>query len=157
MDRLDAAQRIALGDVWDAFWRSRLVVWVAGMASVLAFGRVPDSELRDSLGLTEPFGPLGDLLVAPAARWDSAWYLDIALNGYDVTARAAFFPLYPLLLQIGQVLTGSPLLVGLVVSALSTFAALYGIHRLTALELGEERARTVVMLVAFFPAALFLT
>ncbi len=56
----------------------------------------------DPPGVTRGFGWLGDLLAAPAARWDSAWYLVIAHYGYRpelgsyTSARDAFFPLYPL-------------------------------------------------------------
>ena len=53
--------------------------------------------------MTSGFGWLGDLLAAPVARWDAAWYLVIAHYGYrpdlasfGAASRAAFFPLYPL-------------------------------------------------------------
>src|SRR5215208_6122097 len=43
---------------------------------------------------------LADPLLAPLARWDSVWYLRIADSGYgDSPVRAAFFPLYPLLVR----------------------------------------------------------
>ena len=41
-----------------------------------------------------------DPLLAPLARWDAVWYLAIADSGYGGSdARAAFFPLYPLLVR----------------------------------------------------------
>ena len=66
------------------------------MQNIVAFGRRARSLLRllrktDPAGLTAPFGGLGDLLVAPAARWDATWYLAIASGGYDDATRTAFF------------------------------------------------------------------
>ena len=81
---------------WRAFWASRLIVWAAGLAAVAIFGLSRRRLDFDQPGLTRPFGDLGDALVAPAARWDSYWFLSIARDGYD-GARAAFFPLYPLI------------------------------------------------------------
>lgn len=154
---LSDEQRIAARDAWDAFWRSRLLVWVAGILALVAFGAIPSAPTHDLHGLTEPFGPLGSILVAPAARWDSVWFLEVAIHGYDVSARTAFFPLYPLLLAAGAPFTGSALLVGLLVSGLATLAALFLLHRLVALDLGAERSRTVLMVAAFFPGALFFS
>ncbi len=55
------------------------------------------------------------------ARWDTFWYLDIAPRGYHWNGNpleqqnVVFFPLYPLLMRAGGVVTGGhPLLAGLV-------------------------------------------
>ncbi len=124
-------------------------------------GRSPRWRGFDPATLTAPFGGAGDTLVAPAARWDSVWYLAIALGGYGEDAlRTAFFPLYPLVVA----LAGAPaavlvddraayLLTGILVSLVAFGVGLYFVHRLTALELGEDVARTTVWLVALFPTA----
>jgi mannosyltransferase PIG-V len=147
--------------IWRALWVSRALVWAAGVGAVLTVGRSPRWVEFDPAGLTAPFGPAGDVLVAPAARWDSVWYLAIALGGYGEEAtRTAFFPLYPLLVRV----VGAPgalvaddlaayLLAGIAVSLAAFAAGLYVVHRLTALELGEDVARTTVWLVALFPTA----
>src|SRR3712207_4642988 len=111
-DRIDAA----LADAWRALWVTRVVVWVAGLTAVAVAGvRAANADAYDATGLTRPFGELGDALVAPAARWDSVWFLEIADDGYD-DQRAAFFPLYPVLVKVAGWLFGSPLIGGLVVS-----------------------------------------
>ncbi len=141
-------------------WTSRLAVWVAGVMGLLWFGRAPDTHPFDPAGLTTPFSPLANLLLAPAARWDSVWYLAIARDGYpDPTdhAKAAFFPLYPLLMRVLGWVVGSPLLAGLLLSLACFLGALVLLERLVALELGPERARATVMLMAFFPTALFFS
>lgn len=147
-------------EAWSALWTSRLVVWAAGLLGLMWFGRAPGTARFDTLGLTTPFSPLGDLLVAPAARWDAFWYLRIATDGYGTPgdhAQAAFYPLYPLLMRAGGWVVGSPLVAGILVSLGCFLVALVLLHRLAALELGAAYARPTVLLVAFFPSALFFS
>lgn len=136
---------------------SRIVVWVAGLLALGAFGRKPGWERFDPAGLTTPFGPVGDALLAPAARWDAVWFLAVAGTGYDDGARPAFFPLYPALVWALGLVTGSRALAALVVAFACALAALALLHRLAALELGERYARPAVLVCAFFPTSFFLT
>ncbi len=136
---------------------TRAVVWLAGMASAHWAGVSRNAQVFDPAGLTGGFGPVGDLLVAPAARWDATWYLQIAHDGYLDTTHAAFFPLYPLLARAGGAALGSALAGGMLVSFLAAVAGLAALHRLATLELGEKPARAAVWLLACFPAAFFLS
>jgi hypothetical protein len=171
--RADAALR----DSWRALWLSRLLVWGVGIAAVLALGLKVKTSAFDPPGYTSGFGWLGDRLVAPVARWDSAWYLAIAQHGYEAivrgappSSRAAFFPLYPAFVGgLGRI--GLPLvLAGLLVSLAAFAVALYGLHRLTAFEYAEwarrrgvsgelapDAGRMAVLALAFFPTSLFLS
>src|ERR1039457_2974786 len=79
---LDPARVLAARDSWRALWSSRLLVWAAGTGTVLAFGFGPVRKAFDPPGVTRGFGWLGNLLAAPTARWDAAWYLVIAHYGY---------------------------------------------------------------------------
>ena len=110
----------------------------------------------DPDGLTRPFGAVGDALVAPAARWDAMWFLRIAEDGYD-GQRAAFFPLYPALLTAAGAITGSALVGGIAVSLGCLVAGLTVLHRLVALDFGDDVARLCVLLVACFPGALWFS
>jgi Mannosyltransferase (PIG-V) len=143
---------------WTALWTSRLVVLLSGVLGVLSFGTAPNARQFDEFGLTAPFGYFGNLLVSPLARWDSAWYLAIAQGGYDHSPeRTTFFPLYPLLVRgLGTVLR-SNLIAGVVISLGCFAVALVLLYRLTALELGDERARICVMLLAFCPMAYYFS
>ena len=99
-------------------------------------------------------------MLAPLARWDSVWYLTIADSGYGgSTPRAAFFPLYPLLVRgVGTVLGGSHaalLIAAFLVSLAAFIAALALLYRLTELELGPRLARPALLLLAVFPAAVY--
>jgi hypothetical protein len=144
----------ALRAVWPALWASRLVVLLSGVLGVILIKRAPGTSGFDPAGLTAPFGYFGNLLVAPFARWDSAWYLAIAQGGYDhQVARAEFFPLYPLLMRGLGTLLGSNLVAGVLISLASFAVALVLLYRLTALELGQDVARASVLVLAFSPIA----
>jgi hypothetical protein len=172
--RADPARMTAVRESWRALWSSRLLVWAAGVGTLLTFGFGPIRGAFNPPGATRGFGWLGDLLAAPAARWDAAWYLVIARFGYRpdlgpfTTSRTAFFPLYPLGLRGITWLGAPPVLAGVLLSLLALALALYGIHRLTTLELASaplpnagvrsaEVARLAVMLTAFAPMAFFLS
>jgi hypothetical protein len=154
-----AERRVAVRDAWSAFWSSRLVVWVAGMAAVLAFGWSEHNATRlDPLFLTLPFDDaFSNLLVAPATRFDSAWYLTIAQHGYDATGRPAFFPMLPALIKLMGESVGAQVLAGIALSSLCGVAGLYLLHRLVTLDFDLRHAKAVVWLAAWFPGALVLS
>lgn len=153
----------ALRDVWRALWSSRLLVWASGIATVLALGQGPVRHVFNPLGVTRGFGWLGNILTAPVARWDSAWYLVIAHFGYrpdlgDFTAsRTAFFPLYPLSIGGLERLGMQPIVAGVLISTVALTAALYALHRLTTLEIGGEAATLAVFLTALAPMAFYFS
>jgi hypothetical protein len=138
---------------------SRLIVWVAGVGALAVFGRARAAmEAFDLHGFTEPFhSGLANLVVAPAARWDSVWYLGIVHHGYFSRPASAFFPLYPLLVRGAMPLFGSAVVAGAAISVAAMIGALYLLHRLVELDLPEPAARLTVLLVAFFPTALFFS
>jgi hypothetical protein len=142
---------------------SRLAVLLVAIFAALSFGPASGGLARenahrfDQPALTHA---LAEPLLAPLARWDSVWYLTIADSGYEGSSvRAAFFPLYPLLIRgVGTVLGGSSgaLLVAAYLISLTAFiAALALLYRLTELELGRRLARPTLVLLAVFPAAVF--
>jgi hypothetical protein len=140
--RSDAARMAAVRDTWRALWVSRLLVWIAGVGAVATFGIVAKRAAFNPPHVTSGFGWLGDLLAAPAARWDAAWYLVIAHYGYSpelsaytgVAARSAFFPLYPLGIRGISAIGVPPVIAGVLLSLVAFAFALYGIHRLMTLE-----------------------
>lgn len=162
----------AVRDSWRALWTSRLLLWVAGIGAGVTMSVSPPSSAFNPRGLTRGLGSVGESLAGPAARWDAAWYLLIARDGYrpDLGAhslsRVAFFPAYPLAIRAVGLVT--PLVVaGVLVSVCAFAAALYGIHRLTVLEFTrtpqpaagrpQDIARLAVLVIAFSPFALFFS
>jgi hypothetical protein len=180
--RADPARMTAVHDSWRALWSSRLLVWIAGVGTLLTFGFGPVRHAFNPPGVTRGFGWLGDLLAAPAARWDASWYLVIAHYGYRpdlgvfTSSRAAFFPLYPLGIRTISTFGVPPVLAGVLLSLAALALALYGIHRLTTLELARagrsagrsligtgadsrsgDVARLAVMVTAFAPMAFYFS
>jgi hypothetical protein len=166
----DSARMQAVRETWRALWMSRLLVWVAGAGTVATLGFGPIRGAFNPPGLTRGFGWLGDLLAAPVARWDSAWYLVIAHYGYRpelgsyTSARDAFFPLYPLGLHALSDLGLQAVLAGVLFSLAAFALALYCLHRLTTLELaGSGRpgsgdiAALAVLVTALAPMAFYFS
>jgi hypothetical protein len=161
---------VAVRDVWGGMWISRLLVWVGGAGTVATLGFGPVRRAFDPPGSTHGFGWLGDVLAAPAARWDAAWYETIAHYGYrpDLGAftapRTAFFPLYPLGLRAISELGVPAVLAGVLLSLLALTLGLYGLHRLCTLEAARLRladgggiARLAVLTCALAPMAFFFS
>ncbi len=95
---------------------------------------------------------------------DTGWYLSIVEHGYQlVTAEAlagetvrmnhAYFPAYPIISRLASVLTGHPLVAGVLVSNLCFLLSLWLLWRITRDRLDAPLATTVVFLAAFFPGS----
>jgi hypothetical protein len=169
---LGAERTAALRDVWLSVWSSRLLVWLAGSGAVAVLGFGPARHAFNPPGVTRGFGRLGDVLAAPVARWDAAWYLVIAHYGYRpqfgafTAPRDAFFPLYPLGLRALSDIGLAPVIAGVAFSIGAFMVALYGLHRLTTLEVARlsrpsldsrRVARLAVLLTAFAPMAFYFS
>jgi len=99
------------------------------------------------------------------SHWDGEHYIRLALDGYlsgESQVSPAFFPMYSLLLRssaelFGVALTPAALSVlGVVISTLALFFALYFVYAVAAEGWGERVARGAVLALAFFPTAFFL-
>ncbi|MBO0781483.1 MAG: hypothetical protein J2P37_21900 [Ktedonobacteraceae bacterium] len=91
-------------------------------------------------------------------RWDAIQFLDIAdpNQGYTDLEHAAFFPLYPSLVQlVSRTLHMDPLLAGMLISNLAFFGALVVLYRLTTIEFDTDTAKRTILYIAIFPTALF--
>jgi hypothetical protein len=138
---------------------TRLIVWAAAIATIAIFGEnAVARHLLDPSGLTPPVhsGAL-NVLLSPAARWDSVWYLQIAAHGYFNPASTNFYPLYPLLLGLGTRLSDNAIVAGIAISIGATVGALTLLYRLALWDLDRPAARMTVLLVAVFPTSLFLS
>jgi hypothetical protein len=106
---------------------------------------------------------------APLLKWDALWYMRIADSWYQYTPQVnptegqsvAFFPLYPLLVKLGNWLMGGSATT-LPVSALlvASLAALIGIsvlYRLVEHEFGASMASRAVWYFLIFPVSFYLT
>jgi hypothetical protein len=152
------AERIAeLSSVWRPFWTSRLIVLLAGSLAALLLGFPHGPWVLDPTGVASSLGKVGNLLAAPAVRWDAVHYLQIAQHGYGSARDSAFYPLYPILIRAVSLLTGSAVIAGVLISLVSMIVAMLLIRRLTELEFGDRVADVTVWLLAFGPMAVFLS
>src|SRR3954447_4861377 len=147
--------RLVASDASRAWAISRALCWTAGIVAFLAFGG--EAGRHDPFGFTSPFGSFGDTLVAPAARWDAFWYVLIADHGYVVPRATQFYPLYPLLSRAVGTPFASSLVGGIVVSLAALLGALHLLQRIASLEMGELLGRRTMLLLAFFPTAVFFS
>ena len=95
------------------------------------------------------------------ARWDASdHFFRVADSGYTGEGSdplgTAFFPLFPMLLAALNALGLSFVVGGLLISAVASIVALAYLHKLAALELGDEGARRALLYLALFPTAVFL-
>jgi len=139
-----------------AFLGSRAIVWLVGMS---AFLLLPLSgwQHTDPTGLTRHLGAVGEVLGAPAVRWDSSYYVFTAQHGYEALGQTAFFPFYPLVMRAVATVTYSEVVAGVLVSLVSFAVALVLLHRLADIDFGPAVARRTVWLIALFPASVFFS
>jgi hypothetical protein len=148
---VDAVRYCAL-----VFVAIRTLTFVVG---IVAVGLVPALEPVGVPGWPAHPGPDPGWhnLFTAWERFDALWFLRIAESGYRLEdGSAAFFPLFPLAVRlVSFVLGGHPLGAAVIVSNAAFLAALVVTYRLTELEFDVRRARTTVVLLAFFPTSYF--
>jgi hypothetical protein len=157
----------AMADAMLAFWCTRPIVLLLGFFAVVMIG-LPSAA-------PESAGGRHALDMLPQ-RFDSNWYVGIALDGYewqrefDTQQNLAFFPAYPGLIRAagfaaGAFREGLPregrfvilTWCGLGISLVAFFWAAWYFSRLAREMLDDERARIAVLLLAAYPFALFFS
>ncbi len=137
---------------------SRLLIWSVGCLAVLLLGTSTAARRRfDPGGISQSLGSLGNVLAAPAVRWDATWYLQIAHHGYQSLPAARFFPVFPILVAAASGLLGSPWVAGVLISVLASIVGFEFVRRLTELELGAGAAKNAIALLAFAPVAVYFS
>jgi Gpi18-like mannosyltransferase len=92
-------------------------------------------------------------------RWDTGWYLKVAIFGYDPQdGSVGYQPLYPFLIRLVASITGANyLLVALILSNTFALVALFLFHLLALQELGSANyAHQATIVLLAFPSAFFL-
>ncbi|MDY7040887.1 MAG: mannosyltransferase family protein, partial [Chloroflexota bacterium] len=152
--------------------RYALIVWLVlrvtlSALAVLVLYLLPDVPLdpdplrRPYLGVEPVTSGWTGRLLGPWQRWDTTWYMAIAMRGYSASDTAIFAPpLYPLLMRkLGLVLGGgatATLLAGLLVSNAAYVVTLIFFYKLVTWETDEPTARRGTVYLAIFPTAFFL-
>ncbi len=158
-DKFDVSQ-LSLPTMPDWFWTpfqaflfSRIVVWMAGYFS----------EIMIKAGWEKDFYHLSpdNIFLDILARWDSGFYINIVEEGYMLVygriSNVAFFPLYPMLMSLVDLVFNNALLSGIIVSHLSFLGALIYLYRLTILLCDESTAQRTIFYTSVFPTSLFFS
>ena len=137
---------------------TRLPVLLIGVLAVTLVGTVPPPAAEAVWRISSH--EVANLL----ARWDTFFYYTIATEGYHwdpavfLHYNVVFFPLLPVLMRLGgAAIGGHPLIAGLAVSLIAFAGAMLLLDRLARLELGDEYAWRVVLLISTFPYALYFS
>lgn len=132
---------------WFLFWP--VIAYLAARIFTLA-----------ALAAAAPYRNLG--LSDELDRWDGKWFLRAAEQGWPrhlpmnhghvAGNTTAFFPVFPLAIRwVSSVTTLSPLLIGLIISAVTGLTALVAIGVLVRRFAGREGATRAALLFAIFP------
>jgi len=105
----------------------------------------------DPTGISSGLGSVGNVLAAPALRWDAIGYITIAQHGYTTAGSTRWFPLYPLLIHVFTPAVGSPVIAGVLISLTAFGIGLTLVHRIASETLGWRAADATVLLLAFAP------
>lgn len=95
-----------------------------------------------------------NVLLDSLIHWDAGWFLRIAGQGYDFDS-APFFPMFPFLIRLLTYITDNAVVAGFLIANVSLFIASYLFYSLVKEDYGEEIASTSVLVMLFFPTAIF--
>ncbi|MBI4058811.1 glycosyltransferase family 39 protein [Candidatus Microgenomates bacterium] len=89
------------------------------------------------------------------ANFDGRHFLDIVTNGYQ-NFNFAFFPLYPLLVYLLNIIFKIPsLYAGILISLVSFYLGLWVVYKIIRIDYPERLANFALILLSFFPLAFF--
>lgn len=122
------------------------IIWTLSVlaASYFAFVSLPHSGLFQS-DFFRSF-----------ANWDGGHYISIAKSGYQKEFQYAFFPLYPILINLLGKLTGDIVQSAILISFISSFLAINFFYQLVTMEFDKKNAQKAVLLLLFFPMSFYL-
>jgi len=143
--------------VISAFVLSRLLIILSALLGTVILGTRTPKPNETLWNIEVPFFNL-------FARWDSAFYIEIAKNGYYDVSLWAFRPLFPFILMILSLPFASFLyfdisaaILGFLANNLFFLAALILIYKVTTAIYSESIASKTVFFIAFCPMSIFFS
>ena len=88
-------------------------------------------------------------------NWDGGHYIGIAQNGYSEKFQYAFFPLYPITINLLNNFVGNYLLSAVLISIISTFFGLQLLYKLMSLDFDRKIADKVIAGILIFPTSFY--
>lgn len=139
------------------FFIWRIILQIIAFLSHNRFNLNPDTGYGNIVSWEAPVTNFFKYFI----RWDSGYYIDIAKTGYffdqaNNISNTAFFPLYPLLMNLLGNLFGN-YYAGLIISLISTFFACFYLYKLAKTHLEKRPALRSVFYLLIFPTAIFLS
>lgn len=125
-----------------------ITIWIISVLSVFyfSFSALPHSDLFQNNFLKS------------LANWDGGHYLSIAEKGYALKPQYAFFPLYPMLINIFSRVTGDYLTAALMISFISFILGANIFYQLVLSNFDKSSAQKALLALLFFPLSFhFLT
>ncbi|MEK7425479.1 MAG: glycosyltransferase family 39 protein [Actinomycetota bacterium] len=173
MSTVISAPAPAHGDVsmWQSFLRRAGVAYLVSRVCVIAGAAIvaaQDVAEANRLGEARPKNAVG-LILQVLTSWDGAWYYKIIRDGYPTVipaavtyempeARAAFFPVYPMLVRAADaVLPGGDVAAGVFVNFVLGAVAVVLVGILARELFGERVGYRAMLLMAFFPGSMALS
>ncbi len=155
--RLLAALRRLPRAPLELFVGTRLLIW-AGTALAYLVLEAQYAQPLDTQGAEDVVQHDVGWAIDMWARADSGWYTQIAQHGYvNVAHSAAFFPLYPLAMNVvGYLVGGHYVLAGFLISMVASAGAFVLLWELGLAAIGETATRRALLYLAVFPTTLFL-
>jgi hypothetical protein len=140
--------------IWPIFLSSRVGVLVIGFLGVVLLGYAPN---------TPPWRVYPNDFLNLPARWDTGWYLGVAIDGYawqpgrsHQQQNIAFFPMYPMLMRYGSLFAARQTMwVGVAISFVAFFVGLRYMFRLARSTMGDDSATAAIAFLAAYPFSLF--
>lgn len=146
--------------------RSLLLAWLSTRLILVLLGLPAATGAFAGMGLAPPphYSTTPDSpFLAMWARWDAAWYLDIATRGYTAPLpdgtydmRPNFFPALPILIKVLAPVVGAPA-AGILVANLSFLAALAFLGSWAAERINRTTASRLIWIYAAFPTSFFFS
>ena len=89
-------------------------------------------------------------------HWDAGHYIHISAYGYTEEWRTAFFPLFPLCINVLTMVTHNALVSGLLIADLAGLFLFVVLYQLVLEDFNQQVASRTVLYLALFPTAFFL-
>ncbi|MDO8573287.1 MAG: mannosyltransferase family protein [Candidatus Daviesbacteria bacterium] len=121
------------------------IIWLVSVLLVSYFGF---STLPHS-------GKFSNNFFSNLANWDGGHFLGIAEKGYSEKFQYAFFPFYPLLINVLNKIINNYLISAIFISVGSTFLGLHYFCKLVQSDFKKQIAEKAVIVLLFFPTSFF--
>jgi Gpi18-like mannosyltransferase len=143
------------GDRWEFARGAGSVLALASASRLLVILAARFAERHIAPDVTYP---VSNIATSGWLRWDAAWYLSLATQGYTSELQTAFFPLYPILASLLARSTSiSPDTALLIIPNTSFMLTCVFLFALVRQEVDADAAFVAVASLCFFPTNVFLS